>query len=928
MNVAFIGQSSHDKCVCRNAWRSQRLTDVCIVSQKGQDERVPNDGEHWQAVRDGVTIGSGTNSSQLNEVLNLLRRHQNAFSTISLDLGRTSISRHVIDTGDAPPVRQPPRHMAQTHKQQVENIIGEMREQGLIRPSTSPWSSSIVLVKKKSGELRFCVDYRQVNEVTKKNSYPIPRIDDSLDEMSGSVYFSTLDLKSGYWQIPMDERSREKTAFASHMGLFEFNVMPMGLCNSAASFQRLMRIVLQGIEWQGALAYLDDIIIYASFDEHMRRLEDVLLRLIKAGLTLKPSKCDLFKDEVRFLGHIVSKQDHSSIRWLWRSRELYGQCARWVEHLAAYHFEMSHRPGTKHSNADALSRVPEDDGFPYVIVDGGAQTEVFSVDLRDVSGYNLSTIVEAQHTDQHLKPVLSWVQRGIRPSFRNVKHLSAESRHFWSVFSKLTCRDNMLFIYDDCVTQASEEVTKPVVPISMREDVLTACHDMALGGGHLGIAKTLGKISERFYWFQWRKDTEAHCRRCNMCNMNKKPSTTIRAHLVPSQEVRPMQRIEIDVLGPLPLTRSGYQYVLVSCDLFTKYVRALPMRHQSAHETAGILFHRWLTVHGVPEIIHSDRGGNFESELFAELVRLMGCTKSRTTAYHPVGNGGVERNNRTIISMLRNYVQRDPKRWDEALSAVVASYNASRHESTGLSPHFLLTGHQLRLPADLISSRPTRATQPFVHLEALRSRLLLAEEVARETLEVQRQQMEQRYNKKIYGAPLREGDIVLLENTVVAKDGCRKFLQPYKGPFKIVATQGTVNHVIQDEQGAIQTVHYNRLKKVDMEYNRQEESGEENPTTENNVPQAGSHFWVPTANDNSAMQRATGREEVEDEGAEDEPVESEPSEDENHEDSGKGNAAPVDDDTGLGADIQNVAERLEDLRPRRNRRQTVFYPNV
>ena len=144
----------------------------------------------------------------------------------------------------------------------MEEIINDMQEGDLIRPSKSPWSSSIVLVKKKSGETRFCIDYRQVNAKTKKNSFPIPRIDDSLDELAGCEHFSTLDLKSGYRQIPMDEASREATAFTSHVGLFEFNVMPMGLCNSAASFQRLMRIVLHGVEWKGVLAYLDDVIVY------------------------------------------------------------------------------------------------------------------------------------------------------------------------------------------------------------------------------------------------------------------------------------------------------------------------------------------------------------------------------------------------------------------------------------------------------------------------------------------------------------------------------------------------------------------------------------------------------------------------------------------------------------------------------------------
>ncbi|XP_078495885.1 uncharacterized protein LOC144751873 [Ciona intestinalis] len=256
----------------------------------------------FEAIRDGVKLGDKLKQHQKDQVWNLLRSHERAFSTSSNDLGQTSLMKHDIDTGDANPIRLPPRRTSYHARQQIENIIIEMKEQNLIRHSTSPWSSPIVLVKKKSGEMRFCVDYRRLNDVSKKNSYPIPRVDDSLDEMSGSVYFSTLDLKSGYWQIPMDHESREKTAFSSHVGLYEFNVMPMGLSNSAATFQNLMRIVLNGIEWNGALAYLDDIIVYGrTFDEHIQRLDEVLGRIEKAGLTLKPTKCDLFGESVNWV---------------------------------------------------------------------------------------------------------------------------------------------------------------------------------------------------------------------------------------------------------------------------------------------------------------------------------------------------------------------------------------------------------------------------------------------------------------------------------------------------------------------------------------------------------------------------------------------------------------------------------------------------
>ena len=145
-----------------------------------------------------------------------------------------------------------------------------MRQKEIVAPSKSPWASPIVLVPKKDGSLWFCINYRKVNEVTHKDAYPIPRMDDALDSLAGSQCFSTLDLKSGYWQVEVDKKHIEKTAFCTHEGLFEFNVLLFGLCNAPATFQRLMDMVLTGLQWNNCIVYIDDIIIPGkAFDEHL-----------------------------------------------------------------------------------------------------------------------------------------------------------------------------------------------------------------------------------------------------------------------------------------------------------------------------------------------------------------------------------------------------------------------------------------------------------------------------------------------------------------------------------------------------------------------------------------------------------------------------------------------------------------------------------
>lgn len=151
-----------------------------------------------------------------------------------------------------------------------------------------------MLVKKKNGEMRSCIDFRSVNKITKKDSFPIPLVADTLDALSGTQYFTTFDLRSGYWQIELDPSAREKTAFVTHNGPYEFLVMPFGLTNSGASFQRLMGHILRGLESRFALIYIDDIIIFSkSIKEHLTHLEEVFRRLRKANVKLNPKKCSL-----------------------------------------------------------------------------------------------------------------------------------------------------------------------------------------------------------------------------------------------------------------------------------------------------------------------------------------------------------------------------------------------------------------------------------------------------------------------------------------------------------------------------------------------------------------------------------------------------------------------------------------------------------
>ncbi|UYV79843.1 hypothetical protein LAZ67_18000901 [Cordylochernes scorpioides] len=203
---------------------------------------------------------------------------------------------------------QRPYRVSPAERRVIQSEVEKMMETKIIRPSSSPWASPVILVRKKDGSLRFCVDYRRLNKITKKDVYPLPRIDDALDTLSGSRYFSTMDMRSDYWQIEVDDKDREKTAFITPDGLYEFNVMPFGLCNAPATFERMIDNVLRGLKWDMCLCYLDDIVVYGStFKEHLTRLYKVLRCIKQAGLCLNYKKCYFASRQITILGHVVNE---------------------------------------------------------------------------------------------------------------------------------------------------------------------------------------------------------------------------------------------------------------------------------------------------------------------------------------------------------------------------------------------------------------------------------------------------------------------------------------------------------------------------------------------------------------------------------------------------------------------------------------------
>ena len=289
------------------------LQPVACVTEFGNPELPQQSGavnrnvlpDHLQRLMG--TVGDNLTSAQVDRVAGILHDYQDIFLSPDSVLGCTDVDTHDIDTRDSKPIKQPLRRLPLAQVEEANEEVDKMLKNNVIEPSSSPWSSPIVLVTKKDGTTRFCVDYRKLNNVTVRDAYPLPRIDETFDTLAGSQWYCTLDCASGYWQVKMSEKDKQKTAFSTRKGIFQFRVMPFGLTNAPATFERLMELVLRGLQWEQCLIFLDDVIVFGKdFDETLSNLHTVFDRLRTANLKLKAKKCELFQQEIKFLGHVVT----------------------------------------------------------------------------------------------------------------------------------------------------------------------------------------------------------------------------------------------------------------------------------------------------------------------------------------------------------------------------------------------------------------------------------------------------------------------------------------------------------------------------------------------------------------------------------------------------------------------------------------------
>ena len=406
----------------------------------------------------------------------------------------------------------------------------------------------------------------------------------------------------------------------------------------------------------------------------------------------------------------------------------------------------------------------------------------------------------AQLADNAIGPILVCKEtQAPRPAWKEISHLNAAYKVLWSQWDRLEIRGGLLF-RRYIATPPQPNRWQLLVPKAKQREVFQHLHEHNTAG-HMGGRRTLERAKLAFFWPRMRENIEAMCRACSRCAARKPAQRTNRAPLQQYLVGEPLERIAIDILGPLPKTRRGNRFVVVIADYFTKWAEAFALPDQEAITVAKVVVEEFVCRFGTPRQLHTDRGSNFESHLFQEVCRLLNIDKTRTTSRRPQSDGMVERFNRTLATMLTMYAEKDQRSWDEHLPYVMLAYRSSVHDSTGFSPNRMMLGREVELPLQTVVGMPEpeeQYTDPGNYVDLLQERLVSAHEEARKHLKRSAIQQKRYYDHRACQRPqFAIGDPVWLYNPTQRKGVCRKLTSQWKGPYVVTQQLGDVNYMIQ-----------------------------------------------------------------------------------------------------------------------------------
>jgi transposase InsO family protein len=537
----------------------------------------------------------------------------------------------------------------------------------------------------------------------------------------------------------------------------------------------------------------------------------------------------------------VVRTDHGSLRWLRNFKEPEGMIARWISLLETYHMEIQYRPGSRHGNADGLSRkVPcrkckRDDCFdcksPVDSVAAAVQSASRETSAKGVSqkpkakrakgrgdcdwldGWNQAELRELQQEDPGISLVLSKREESDRkPDKSEVPLVRDDVKSLIRDWELLEVYDGLL--YRRWVADAEKSSTRLllVAPHAIRNAILKELHN-GRTAGHFGREKTLARVRQRFYWKGMTVDIERWCRECDLCARRKPGPGKGKAPMGHVDVFAPMERIAIDIMGPLPQTHGGNEYVMVVADYFTRWKEAYAIPNHTARTVADKLVTEFVSRFGAPQQIHTDQGREFESHLFREMCMLLGVEKTHTCPYRPQSDGMVERFNRTLKQMLSMYVSEHKRDWDDHIPYLMMAYRASVHESTKCTPNLLMFGRENYLPIDLMVGSPPDYRPPECYVEYvewIRDATQQAFESAWKHSSASTARQKYNYDRKLKDRPFKRGDWVWRWYLPAAN---QKFGLGWTGPYLITQKYSDVTYRIQEsEQSRSIVVHKDHLK--------------------------------------------------------------------------------------------------------------------
>ncbi|KAI3774607.1 hypothetical protein L1987_49166 [Smallanthus sonchifolius] len=746
--------------------------------------------------------------------------------------------------GSAPIARSPYR-LAPSEMQELSNQLQELLDKGFIRPSFSPWGAPVLFVKKKDETFRMCIDYRELNKLTIKNRYPLPRLDDLFDQLQGSSFYSKIDLRSGYHQLRIQEEDVPKTAFRTRYGHYEFLVMPFGLTNAPAVFMDLMNRVCKSYLDKFVIVFIDDILIYSrTKEDHEHHLKLILELLRNEKLYAKFSKCEFWIREVHFLGHVINKEgihvDPSKIEAIknWEAPKtptevrqflgLAGYYRRFIENFSKIALPLTtltqkEKKYDWSDNQESAFQLLKQKlcSTPILSLPEGIKNFVVYCDASHqglVPSGKANVVADALSRKERVKTLRVralglTIHTNLTTQIRMAQHEAIKEENIQNealrgMIKQLEPKsdDTLYFMNRIWVTRFG----------NLRELVMDEAHKSRYSI-HLGSDKMYKDLKELYWWPNMKGDIATYVSKCLTCSKVKaehqKPSGLLQQPEIPQWK---WEQISMDFITKLPKTSSGYDTIWVIVDRLTKSAHFLPIKETDKTEKLAKLYIKEIVArHGVPISIISDRDSRFVSRIWKSLQEAMGTRLDMSTAYHPQTDGQSERTIQTLEDMLRACVMDFGGNWDTHLPLAEFSYNNSYHTSIKAAPFEALYGRKCRSPLCWAEVGEKHLTGPEIVQETtdkifkIKDRLKAARDRQKSYADNRRKPLE-----------FQIGDRVMLKVSPwkgVARFGNRGKLNPrYVGPFEILARVGPVAYKLklpQELNNVHDTFHVSNLKK-------------------------------------------------------------------------------------------------------------------